>query len=117
MGHLIVLTTRELEPGYRLAGVATRALDSPDEAAERLSELLDQLGGGDGDVIAVHEPFFDELPGALRRRIDSLASPLVVALPGGEDAYVEAERRAQHLRILWAAVGYQITFEREGDSA
>jgi len=116
MGHLTVVTTPELEPGYRLAGVATRSVDSADEAAERLSELLDQLDDGEGDVIAVHEPFFNELPGALRRRIDSLTSPLVVALPGGEGAYVEAERRAQHLRILWAAVGYQITFEREGDA-
>jgi hypothetical protein len=67
-------------------------------------------------VVAVHEPFFIELPGTLRRRIDSLTSPLVVILPGGEGAHVEAERRAQHLRILWEAVGYQITFDREGDS-
>ena len=79
-----------------------------------LHELLEQPG--EGDVIAVHEPFFNELPAVLRRRIDSLTSPLVVALPGGEGANVEAERRAQHLRILWEAVGYQITFDREGDS-
>jgi vacuolar-type H+-ATPase subunit F/Vma7 len=116
MGRLIVLTTPELEPGYRLAGVEARPLGSAAEAAERLHELLDQPGEEDGDVIAVHEPFFNELPGVLRRKIDSLASPLVVALPGGEGASVEAERRAQHLRILWEAVGYQITFDREGDA-
>ena len=115
MGHLIVLTTSELEPGYRLAGVATRSLDSAGEAAEVRQELLAEPG--EEDVVAVHQPFFDELPAPLRRRIDSLASPLVIALPGGEGAYVEAERRAQHLRILWEAVGYQITFDREGDSA
>jgi vacuolar-type H+-ATPase subunit F/Vma7 len=114
VGHLIVLTIRELEPGYRLAGVATRPLDSAREAAELLDELLAQPS--EGDVIAVYEPFFNELPGVLRRRIDSLASPLVIALPGGQGAHVEAERRAQHLRILWEAVGYQITFDREGDS-
>ena len=115
MGHLIVLTTAELEPGYRLAGVATRSIDSAGEAAEVLQEVLAEPG--EEDVVAVHQPFFDELPAPLRRRIDSLASPLVIALPGGEGAYVEAERRAQHLRILWEAVGYQITFDREGDSA
>jgi vacuolar-type H+-ATPase subunit F/Vma7 len=113
MGHLIVLTTPDLEPGYRLAGVATRSLDSVGEAAEVLRELLGQPG--QGDVVAMHEPFFNELPAALRRRIDSLASPLVIALPGGEGAHVEAERRAQHLRILWEAVGYQITFDGESD--
>jgi vacuolar-type H+-ATPase subunit F/Vma7 len=116
MGHLIVLTTRELEPGYRLAGAATRSLGSAGEAAELLQELLDQPGGGEGDVVAVHEPFFNELPEKLRRRIDSVASPLVVALPGGEGAYAEAERRAQHLRILWEAVGYQITFDQQRDA-
>jgi vacuolar-type H+-ATPase subunit F/Vma7 len=114
MGHLIVLTTPDLEPGYRLAGVATRSLDSAREAAEVVDELLARPS--EGDVIAVHEPFFNELPGVLRRRIDLLASPLVVALPGGEGADAEVERRAQHLRILWEAVGYQITFDRQGDS-
>ena len=114
MGHLIVLTTRELEPGFRLAGVTTRPLDSAGEAAELVDELITRPD--DGDVIAVYEPFFNELPAVLRRRIDALASPLVVALPGGEGAHVEAERRAQHLRILWEAVGYQITFDKTDDA-
>jgi len=113
MGHLIVVTTRELEPGFRLAGVTTRSLDSASEAAELVDELIAQPD--DGDVIAVYEPFFDQLPAVLRRRIDALASPLVIALPGGEGAHVEAERRAQHLRILWEAVGFQITFDRTED--
>jgi vacuolar-type H+-ATPase subunit F/Vma7 len=114
MGHVTVLTTPELEPGYRLAGVATRSVDSAVDAAELLRDLLDQPD--DGDVVAIHEPFFKALPDALRRRIDSLASPLVVLLPGGEGANAEAERRAQHLRILWEAVGYQIAFDRKGDA-
>ena len=113
MGHLIVVTTRELEPGFRLAGVTTRSLDSASEAAELIDELIAQPD--DGDVIAVYEPFFNQLPAVLRRRIDAIASPLVIALPGGEGAHVEAERRAQHLRILWEAVGFQITFDRTED--
>jgi vacuolar-type H+-ATPase subunit F/Vma7 len=114
MGHLTVVTTPELEPGYRLAGVATRSVDSTDAAAQLLYELLEQPS--EGDVVAVHEPFFNALPASLLRRIDSLASPLVVVLPGGAGASVEAERRAQHLRILWEAVGYQIAFDRKAGS-
>jgi len=114
MGHLIVVTTSELEPGYRLAGVATRSLDSAAEAAALLYELLEQPG--EEDVVAVHEPYFNAFPTSLLRRIDSLTDPLVVVLPGGEGAYVEAERRAQHLRILWEAVGYQIAFDRTDGS-
>lgn len=113
MGRLIVLTTAALEPGYRLAGVRTRAIGSVTEATQTLEELLEQES--DGDVIAVHEPFFNKLDASLRRRIGSLLSPLVVALPGGEGADAEAERRAQHLRILWEAVGYEITFDQGGD--
>jgi vacuolar-type H+-ATPase subunit F/Vma7 len=114
MGRLIVLTTPELEPGYRLAGVATRATSSVGEATESLHELLEH--GAEGDVVAVHEPFFNELDAPLRRRIDSLLTPLVIALPGGVGAHAEAERRAQHLRILWEAVGYEITFDRGDDT-
>ena len=114
MGRLIVVTTPELEPGYRLAGAATRSVDSAVQAAALLRELLEQPA--DGDVVAVHEPFFNDLPAELRRKIDSLTSPLVIGLPGGAGANIEAERRAQHLRILWEAVGYQIAFDREGVS-
>jgi vacuolar-type H+-ATPase subunit F/Vma7 len=114
MGRLIVMTTPELAPGYRLAGVDTRETGSAGEAAQTLYELLEREG--EGDVVAVHEPFFDGLDAQLRRRIDSLVSPLVVALPGGEGAHAEAERRARHLRMLWEAVGYEITFDPGGDA-
>jgi vacuolar-type H+-ATPase subunit F/Vma7 len=114
MGRLIVLTTPELAPGYRLAGAATRAVESVAEAAATLDQLL--AAGAEGDVVAIHEPFFNALEAPVRRRIDSLVSPLVIALPGGLGANAEAERRAQHLRVLWEAVGYQITFD-PGDDA
>jgi vacuolar-type H+-ATPase subunit F/Vma7 len=109
MGRLIVITTPEREPGYRLAGAATRALGSAREAESAIHDLLD---AGAGDVIALHEPFFEELAPPLRRRIDALASPLVVALPAGAEADVEAERRGRLLRMLWQAVGYEMTFDR-----
>jgi vacuolar-type H+-ATPase subunit F/Vma7 len=109
LGRLIVLTTPELDPGYRLAGVATRTVASAAETELALEQLL---AAGADDVIAVHEPFFHELDRSLRRRIDTLAAPLVVALPAGRDADVEAERRARLLRLLWQAVGYEMTFEK-----
>jgi vacuolar-type H+-ATPase subunit F/Vma7 len=115
MGQLTVLTTSELEPGYRLAGVAVRVCDSVEEATDNVNELMHK--GEEGDIVAVHEPYFNELASPLRRRIDSVVTPLVIALPGGEGADVEAERRAQHLRILWEAIGYRITFDQGGDPA
>jgi hypothetical protein len=35
-------------------------------------------------------------------------------MPGGRDADVESERRARLLRMLWQAVGFEMTFD-EGD--
>ena len=109
MGRLIVLTTTELEVGYRLAGAATRVVDSADETEHALHELFETSAGG--DVIAVHEPFFQKLDGPLRQRIDAILSPLVIALPAGRKADVEAERRARMLRLLWQSVGYEMTFD------
>ncbi len=109
MGRLIVLTTPDLELGYRLAGVSTRVVASSTEAAQALQELL---ATDADDVIAVHEPFFHDFDRPLRRRIETLTSPLVVAMPAGRDADVEAERRAGLLRMLWQAVGYEMTFAR-----
>jgi vacuolar-type H+-ATPase subunit F/Vma7 len=115
VGRLIVVTTPELEPGYRLAGVATRVTESLDEAAHTLRELLAE--GVEGDVVAVHEPYFNELDPHLRREIDSLVSPLVVALPAGDESEAEGERRARLLRMLWQAVGFEITFDRRDETS
>lgn len=112
MGRLIVITIPELEAGYLLAGVTTRTVGAAGEAGEALQGLLD--ADSTGDVIALHQPFFDQLSPALRHRIDALASPLVIPLPSGEESDAEAERRARLLRMLWQAVGYEITFEQGG---
>lgn len=115
MGRLIVLTTPELEVGYRLAGVATHTVDSTIETEHTLHDLLD--ASAEGDVIAVHEPFFQELDRPLRQRIDAILTPLVIALPAGRHADVEAERRARLLRMLWQSVGYEMTFDPGKDTS
>ncbi len=106
--RLVVLTSRELEPGYRLAGVATLAAGSAPEAAERLRELVD---AGERGIVAVHEPFLRELDPRWRRSLEESMAPIVVALPAGEARAGASERRERLLRLLMQAVGYQITFE------
>lgn len=112
MSRLVVLTTRELAVGYRLAGAATVEVGSTVQTQTVLEELLDSEDG----VIAVHAPFFNALPRPMRRRLDTLRAPLVVALPGGTAAELVGERRQQLLELLRQAIGYEITFgdERAG---
>lgn len=109
MSRLLVLTTPELAAGYRLAGVATLEIESAAEAAEQLESLLKSEDG----VIAVHAPHFHALAPSLRRRLDALRAPLVVALPAGTAADEAVERRERLLQMLRHAVGYEITFSDE----
>jgi vacuolar-type H+-ATPase subunit F/Vma7 len=109
MSRLIVLTTSRLAAGYRLAGVATTEVESAAEAAAALEELLEREDG----VIAVHAPYFHAFSRSLRLRLDALRAPLVVALPAGATTDEAEDRRAQLLRLLRQAVGYEITFGHE----
>ena len=111
MSRLLVLTTRELAAGYRLAGVSVLEVASAEDAATQLvEELLEQEDG----VIAVHAPFFHRFPTPLRRRLDARLTPLVVPLPAGVTDDQAGDRRTRLLRLLRQAVGYEITF---GDEA
>ena len=110
--RLVIVTTSDLAPGYRLAGVATLAAPDATEAADRLRDLL---ASGEDGIIAVHEPFLQGLDQRLRRHLEESASPWVVALPTGDARAGASERRARLMRLLWQAVGYQITFQ-PGDS-
>ena len=109
--RLLVLTTEELASGYRLAGAATTVCADATDVAERLAAALD--AGIELGVIAVHEPFFAALEPGFRRHLERTLPPLVVALPAGEAGASDVGRRERLLKVLWQAVGYQITFDAD----
>jgi len=109
MGRLIVVTTDELAPGFRLAGVATEVVDAPAAAVRLINRLLT---AGEGGVIAVHEPLLEGIDAATRRRFEDAINPIVVALPSGAREPGEP-RRARLSKMLHRAIGYRITFESE----
>lgn len=111
MSRLLILTTPELAPGYRLAGAATLEVSSVEAATARLEELLPNEQG----VVALHEPYLHALDRTLRMRLDALRAPLVVPLPSGAGTEGAGERRERLLQMLWQAVGYEITFDSEGN--
>ena len=112
MGRLVVLTTPELSPGYQLAGAVTVPVTTREEAAAELLSLVD--GRGERGVVAIHEPFHSNLDRELRRRFDETTEPLVVPLPAGEPGEGDGGRRERLMKMLWQAVGYEITFDAEG---
>jgi vacuolar-type H+-ATPase subunit F/Vma7 len=109
MSRLLVLTTRDLAVGYRLAGATTLEVASTAQTAT----VLEQLLAGEDGVIAVHAPYFDGLPTPLRRRLDALRIPLVVPLPTGTATEPIGDRRQRLLELLRQAIGYEITFGDE----
>jgi vacuolar-type H+-ATPase subunit F/Vma7 len=109
VSRLLVLTTRELAAGYRLAGVTALEVASSEDAATRLEELLDREDG----VIAVHAPYFRGFAPSLRLRLDALRAPLVVPLPAAMTDDQAGDRRRRLLQMLRQAVGYEITFGNE----
>ena len=114
MARLLVLTTPELAPGYRLSGVATVFSATADDAAQMLAELL--RSGTERGIVAVHEPHLEALDSHLRRRLDASEEPLVVSLPAGEVEAGPSERRARLLRMLAQTVGFRMSF-RPGEDA
>lgn len=110
MSRLVILTTPDLAPGYRLAGARTLAFGSSGETAEAIEQLIAEEEG----VIAVHEPYFHALDPRFRLRLDALPRPLVVPLPAGSGAESGTERRERLAQMLWQAIGYEITFESDG---
>lgn len=113
MGRLVAVTTEELTVGYRLAGVTTRAVTSPEAAAAVLRRLVDE---GERGLIAVYAPFWSGLDRSLRRELEARPVPLVVPLPAAGAAELAAERRRELQAMVARAVGYEFIFDPEGGS-
>ena len=110
MGRLIVITTPERELGYRLAGVTTRALGSAREAEAAVARSPRRRCAATLSP-STSRSSTSSLP---RSAAASTRSPRRSwsRCPPATEADVEAERRGRLLRMLWQAVGYEITFDR-----
>ena len=111
MGRLVVIVPSPLVPGYRLAGATTWSAGDIVDAARQIRRVFDEEP--DIHVVAVHEPWLDELPRDLQRAIDERVVPVVVGLPVGADPEAASHRRARLVRMLHQAIGYRITFRPE----
>jgi vacuolar-type H+-ATPase subunit F/Vma7 len=105
--HLMVVTPDEMAPGFRLAGVAVRAVADADEAVRAVADII---ATGERGVIAVYEPYLAQVDAAQRVHWESSLSPVIISLPAGLGAEPAAHRRNRLAGLIQRAVGYHITF-------
>jgi len=110
MGRLMVITTPDLAPGFRLAGVETFPVESSDTAEQVLRELLE---GDEASLIAVRQDLLDSIDPRLRRQVETSYRPLVMLIPGGTPASPGEGRRRYIAELIRRAVGFHITFGPE----
>lgn len=106
MYKFLVLTDPDTAAGFRMAGVEAREAANVEEARRILPGLLQDEEAG---IIAVSEEFMQGLDERLTARIEQIARPIVIPIPGrarggGGMAYIE--------QLLRRAIGYNIVLRR-----
>lgn len=109
MARLMIVTTSDLAPGYRLAGATVISAGDAKQASEEVARLAAER---DVAIIGVHQPYFQDLDAALQRELERRTLPVVVGIPTGELREREG-RRAQLEELLRRAIGHRISFRRE----
>lgn len=108
--RLVVVTTPRLGAGFRLAGATVVEAEDANGADEALRALVAE---GERGVVAVHAPFFDGLPAAVRGRFEASIRPVVIPIPEGLEGTRPEDRRARFAELLQRAVGYHLVFGGE----
>lgn len=104
MARLIVLTSRPLADGFRLAGPAVHVALPGREAARATLALCTE---GDAGVLLVTADLWQSLDDRLHGRLERLTRPIVQPIPAG--AVSDATARRQLLgEMLQRAIGYRV---------
>ncbi len=106
----MVITTPDLAPGFRLAGVETFAVDSVAQAEQLLQKLMT---GREASLIVVRRGLLQAMSRRLQRQIETSYRPVVIDIPGSMPTHVGGERRRQISELIRRAIGFQITFGTE----
>jgi len=110
MGRLMVITTPDLETGFRLAGVETFGVKSADEAERVLRGFLE---GEEASLIVVRQDLLQDMSPRLQRQTEMSYSPVVMSIPGGTPAAMRGTRRQHIAELIRRAIGFHIVFDAE----
>lgn len=106
--RIVVVCRPEVGSGFALAGLPPLEIDTAEEGAARIRELLarDDVG-----VILVEDAYYDRLPEEVRREMAKRAVPLVVPFPGPAWAAGPADAEAYVVELLRQVIGYRVRLQ------
>jgi len=106
MPHTVTVVCRpEIAAGFALAGLRPVEVETPEECAAQLRDLLARPESG---VVLIEDTYYERLPDELRRKVSRRPLPLVVPFPGptweeepeGAEAYI--------VELLRQVIGYRV---------
>lgn len=112
MAQLTIITTPDLAPGFALTGSLVLVASDLSESERLLRRHMAEAPDG---IIAVHAPYYAQLPSDLRKRIALGYRPLVVALPDGLPARGEFSRQQLLSEMLSLVIGFSISFRAQAE--
>lgn len=111
MYKVAAITDPDTADGFNLTPVVTHVCETPQEAVQKLRELLndDTIG-----IIIINEDFFQQVDERTRKKIDRIYRPIVVPVPAKKTVSRAEARRDYLASLIRLAVGFDIKLgERE----
>ena len=99
---IAVIGDEETCTGFRLAGVKTVFALKGTDASKKLEEIVD---AGLAGVVIINEKIVPELDWRLRKKMERIAKPVIIAVPdkGGPSAEVESLKS-----MIAKALGFEL---------
>jgi vacuolar-type H+-ATPase subunit F/Vma7 len=94
--------------GLRLAGVPADDAATPQAAADRVAEIVDDPDLG---ILLVEQPLFDGFAPALRYDLEARALPIVVPVPAPAWGVPTGRAESYILELLRRAIGYRVRLQ------
>jgi len=101
--NIAVIGDSSLRTGFRLAGITQlHSAHTPAEAEALLGQLMADPSVG---IIIIDEKFLDAIDWRLKKKIESAAKPVVVAVPGRDGPMEQTESIA---KLVKRALGFDL---------
>lgn len=109
MYRLVCITDARTADGFRLAGIDVQVVAGAEEARAMIVSLLDTDETG---IIALDQRFASALDERLEKQLERVYRPVLVMLPLGDSAQNDELTRQRLQRLIWRAVGFDVTLKR-----